>query len=73
MRYLGIAKKDNGLMVMPDAFEELSTDQHFEVIEVSGDILLVPSPLDREHLTRIEGLTKKSIEEHRRTLEGLAR
>ena len=73
MRYLGIAKKDNGIMVMPDAFEELSADQHFEVIEVSGDILLVPSPLDRERLAHIEALTKRSIEEHRRTLEGLAR
>jgi hypothetical protein len=40
---------------------------------LSGDILLVPSPPDRERLARIEKLAQRSIEEHRKTLEGLAR
>ncbi|KXK29087.1 MAG: hypothetical protein UZ01_02397, partial [Candidatus Brocadia sinica] len=39
-----------------------------------GDILLIPPPLDKERLARIEKQTKNnSIEEHRKTLKGLAK
>ena len=66
MKYLGVARKEKGQVVMPDAFQEAEEGKLYEVIEIGGDILLVPSPLDRERLAR------KSIEEHRKTLEGLA-
>jgi hypothetical protein len=58
---------------MPDSFQEVETGQLYEAVEIGGDILLISPPLDRERLTRIERLTRHSIEEHRKTLEGLAR
>ncbi len=73
MKYLGVARKEKGQVVMPDAFKEAEEGKLYEVIEIGGDILLVPSPLDRELLARIEKLAHHSIEEHRKTLEGLAR
>ena len=42
-------------------------------IDPSRDILLIPPPLNRERLARIEQLAKLSIHEHHKTLEGLAR
>jgi hypothetical protein len=73
MRYFGIAKNEKGLVVMPDAFREVETYPLYEVIEIGGDVLLVSPPLDRERLAQIERLARRSIEEHRKTLEGLAR
>ena len=73
MKYLGVARKEKGQVVMPDAFREAEEGKLYEVIEIGGDILLVPSPLDRKRLARIEKLAQRSIEEHRKTLEGLAR
>ena len=73
MKYLGVARKEKGQVVMPDAFKEAEEGKLYEVIEIGGDIILVPSPLDRERLARIEKLTHSSIEEHRKSLEGLAR
>ncbi len=60
---------------MPDSFfdTEHTPSSTYEVIEIGGNILLVPPPLDRERIALIKRLTKESIEDHRKTLEGLAR
>ena len=73
MKYLGIVKRQNGNLTMPDAFQELTTPRTYDAIQVGGDILLLPAPLDRERLKKIEELAKRSIEEHRLTLEALAK
>jgi len=72
MKYLGIARKKKGQVIMPDTFKEVE-GKLYEVIEVGGSLLLIPSPLNRERLARIERLAQLSIKEHRKTLEGLAR
>ena len=73
MKYLGIIKQQNGNLTIPDSFQEVVESRTYEAIQVGGDILLLAAPLDRERLGRIEELANRSIEEHRRTLEGLAR
>ena len=73
MRYLGIARQEHGRILMPDAFAEGEQDATFEAIEIGGDILLIPNPLDRERLARLQRLANRSIEDHRKSLEGLAR
>ena len=73
MRYLGIAKNDRGRVTMPDASRDQMPEPTYEVVEIGGDILLVPPPLDRERLAAVERLAQRSIDEHRKTLEGLAR
>jgi len=73
MKYLGIARKENGHVLMPDTFRDVEEGRTYEAIEVEGDILLTLAPLDRERLARVERLAKQSIEEHRKALEGLAR
>jgi hypothetical protein len=71
MKYLGIVKRQNCVLTMPDGFEEVAQGREYEAIQVEDGILLVPAPLDRERLRRIEQLANRSIEEHRKTLEGL--
>ena len=73
MKYLGVARKENGQVLMPDSFQGTEEGKIYEAIEIGGDILLVPSPFDKERLARIEQLTRRSINDHRKTLEGLAR
>jgi hypothetical protein len=73
MKYLGVARKENGRLVMPDAFAEAAEGQAYEALDVGGDILLIPSPLDKDRLDRIRGLAKESIREHRNVLEKLAK
>jgi hypothetical protein len=73
MKYLGIMKQEHGHVTMPDIFHTIELQQNYEVVEASGDLLLLPSPLDRSRLSKIERLTKQSIKDHRQTLEGLAR
>ena len=73
MKYLGIARKENGQVLMPDSFQGTEEGKIYEAIEIGGDILLMPSPLDQEGLARIERLARHSIKEHRKSLEGLAR
>ena len=73
MKYLGIAKRQGSDLKMPDSFEEVAKTEVYEAIVVDGDILLLATPLDRERVKRIQDLTDRSINEHRRTLEGLAR
>jgi len=73
MKYLGIVKRQNGNLTMPDAFQEVATLRAYEAIQVGGDILLLPAPLDRERIKKIQELAKRSIEEHRSTLKALAK
>lgn len=73
MRYPGIARKEKGQVVMPDAFHAVTEGKLYEAIEIGNDILLVPSPLDKDRIARIESLTGLSIKEHRKTLEKLAK
>ncbi len=73
MKYLGIVKRDNAKLSMPDAFQKVAPSDQYEAIEVGGDILLVAAPLDADRLKQIEDLTNRSINEHRPTLKGLAR
>ncbi len=72
MRYLGLARNENGKMAMPDAFKEVKDGQLYEAVEIDGDVILLPNPLDRERLASVERLAKQSIADHRKTLEGLA-
>ena len=73
MKYLGIIKQQNGNLTIPDRFQDVAESYAYEAIQVGDDILLLAAPLDRERLRRIEKLANRSIAEHRRTLEGLAR
>ena len=73
MKYLGIVKKENGTLAMPDSFMDVAEPRTYEAVQVGGDILLLFTPLDRERLKRIEELTERSIRDHRKTLERLAR
>ena len=73
MKYLGIVKRTNATLTLPDGFQEAAQSGEYEAVELGGDILLLASPLDKERLKRIEKLANQSIDEHRRTLEGLAR
>jgi len=58
---------------MPDTFVEVAQETTYEAVQVGDSILLFASPLDRERLEQIERLANRSIEEHRRSLEGLSR
>jgi hypothetical protein len=73
MRYLGIVRRQDGTLRVPDTFREAAGEQDFEAVEVGGDILLLSAPLDRERLKAVEALAERSVAEHRRSLEGLAR
>jgi len=74
MRYLGIAKKEGDrIVISSDIAGKLKEEQLFEIVEIGGDILLIPAPLNRQRLAYIEKLAKRSIEDHRQTLERLAR
>ncbi len=73
MQYLGIVKRENGSLVLPDSFLELARRPTYEAIQVGGDILLISTPLDRERIKRISELANASISEHRSSLEGLGR
>ncbi len=73
MKYLGIVQRENGTLALPDSFQEIREPRRYEAILVGGDVLLLSAPLDRERLKQIEELTDRSIEDHRKTLEGLAK
>lgn len=73
MRYLGVAKKSGGQILMPDKFQGLQHVDTYEVLEVEGHVILVPGPLDRDRIARIERLASQSIKDHREALEGLAK
>jgi hypothetical protein len=73
MKYLGMVKRQGSDLKMPDSFQEVAKTEVYEAIVVEGDILLLSTPLDRERVKQIQDLTDRSIQEHRRTIEGLAR
>lgn len=73
MKYLGIARKEKGKVIMPDSFKEVEEGKLYEVIEIENEILLLPSPLDKKRLELIKKLADESINEHRETLEELAK
>ena len=78
MRYLGIVEKRHGGQIILAGHEgekivNAEADQTaFEAFEVESVIVLVPAPVDRARLSRIEELTEQSIQDHHTTLEGLA-
>lgn len=71
MRYLGVVKKENGALIVPDTFY-VKEGEYYEAIEVGGDIILVPSALDRARVNKIKKLTEESIRTHRESLKNLA-
>ena len=73
MKYLGIAKRKNETLTMPDKFRETKEQSEYEAVQIGEDIFLLSAPLNLERLKQIEELTNRSIEEHRNTLKGLAR
>lgn len=73
MNYLGTARIENGRVRMPDGFAGATRSNTFEAIEIGGDILLITSPLDRKRLDLIDALAGESINDHRKSLEGLAK
>ncbi|HUU84831.1 MAG TPA: hypothetical protein VM243_15120 [Phycisphaerae bacterium] len=73
MKYLGIARTENGRIVMPDAFNEGAPGRTYEAVEIGGEILLLAGPLDRQRLARVDELARQSIHDHRSSLEDLAR
>ncbi|OGF67414.1 MAG: hypothetical protein A2Y62_02265 [Candidatus Fischerbacteria bacterium RBG_13_37_8] len=73
MKYLGVARKEKGKVLMPDSFDTEKDGKLYEAVEIGGDLLLLPSPLDKERLAQIQKLSALSIKEHRKTLKGLAK
>ena len=73
MKYLGIAKRQRNSLTMPDAFSGGQEAQSYEAIQVGDTILLLSAPLDRERLKHVGELADRSIADHRKSLEGLAR
>ena len=73
MRYLGIARSEDGHLIMPDAFAPQAKPRQFDVLEVGDVLLLQELPADPRRAAEIEGLTRAVIADHRGSLEGLAR
>jgi hypothetical protein len=73
MKYLGPARKEKGCVIMPDTFRDVPEGQVFEAVEVGGDIVLAIPPLDKNRLDEVKRLADRSIADHRKSLEGLAR
>lgn len=71
MRYLGVAKKEKGLVVMPDLFGKDEIGTLYEAFEIDGQILLMHPPVSRKRQRQIKTLMSQSIEEHRSTLKGI--
>ncbi len=73
MKYLGTIRNENGTFRMPDGFDAGGARDTYEVIAVGDDILFIADPLDRKRLESLLRLTKNSIEDHRESLDGLAK
>lgn len=78
MRYLGIVETKHGGQIILEGYnQERITEEDdqitLEAVEIEGVIVLVPAPVDRKRIAQIEKLTSQSIDDHRTTLEGLAR
>ena len=50
MRYLGITRKEQRHLAIPDAFSEVEDSTAYGVVEIGGDILLMPPPMNKERL-----------------------
>ena len=72
MKCLGLARVDNGRIVLPDGTTPLPEGRTFEVVDLDGDLLLTTTPLDRARLDQVDRLAQASISDHRTSLEGLA-
>ncbi|HEX7344398.1 MAG TPA: hypothetical protein VF398_09040 [bacterium] len=72
MKYLGIARIRKGRVHLPDSFP-MEDGRQYDVVELGGDILLIPSMLDKNRMAEISRLARQSIGEHRKTLEDLAK
>ncbi len=73
MKYLGVARIENGRLVMPDGFEGAGDETTYEAVEIGDEIILSRTPLDRKRLEQIDRLARESIQNHRKSLEGLAK
>lgn len=73
MKYLGIARTENGRLIMPDGFDCPEEGTTFEAVEIGGEIVLSPTPLDRRRLEKIDRLARQSMQDHRESLEDLAK
>ena len=65
MRYLGIAKKENGLIVLPDQKNDPSVTAYFEAFEIDGHILMLRPPVSRKRQRQIRELTEHAINQHK--------
>ncbi|WP_273334458.1 hypothetical protein [Dictyoglomus turgidum] len=72
MKYPGIVKKEENRLLMPEGFKE-ENNKTYEALEIEGVIILIPSPIDKERLSQVERLIDISINEHRKSLENLAK
>lgn len=73
MHYIGPVRNENGHLVMPDTFREQERAPVYEAVEIDGVILLSIPPLDRERIDRVRELAQQSINDHRISLEDLAK
>ena len=78
MGYLGIVENRHGGQIILEGYgqEKISEEDEqttFETVEIEGVIVLIPAPVNHKRLAQIETLTGQSIDDHRTTLEGLAR
>jgi len=77
MRYLGIVEKRHGGQIILEGYgQEKITEEDqaaFETVEIEGAIVLISAPVNHKRIAQIETLIGQSIDDHRTTLEGLAR
>lgn len=65
MQYLGVAKKENGLIVLPDQLQKQEVNKYFEAFEIDGHILLLHPPVSRKRQRHIRELTAQAICKHK--------
>lgn len=73
MKYLGIARAENGMLRMPEGSPTALDATEYEVAEVGGILILSRTPFDRGASEEVLRHAESAIAEHRRSLEGLAR
>jgi hypothetical protein len=78
MRYLGIVEKRHSGQIILAGYdgEKIANEDDqtaFEAFEIESIIVLIPASVNHKRLAQIETLADQSIQDHRITLEGLAR
>lgn len=73
MRYLGIARAEDGRLIMPDGLKPVAAQQGFEVVEIGDTLLPTPLAAGIDERALIDRLAADVIDEHREALMGLAR